>query len=308
MEVFNMPRKAREKTKESIFHIMARSISEVDLFKDKDDKLKYLSLVKKYQKLYKFSVYGYCLMDNHVHMIIDANGADISDIMHSINFSYALYFNIIHKRHGHLFQDRFRSEIVDDDNYLLALSAYVHNNPTDIRGYEECPEKYEFSSLSVYLGLRQDPYELVDDGFIMGMFGDNPKKARENYIKLVYACTDEKVIEGIEFTNEGTEYRSARHILVRDININEIIKFIIEKMGVSKMKLHSKHCKGVIEAKALLVFMLRSLCNYKCSSICMVLGNITQGRVSMLSSIGIQLIDEERYRGIVEEFMNCYAA
>ena len=87
-----MPRKAREKTKDAIFHIMARSISEVDLFKDKDDKLKYISLVKKYQKLYKFRVYGYCLMDNHVHMIIDANGADISEIMHSIKEEFLNFY------------------------------------------------------------------------------------------------------------------------------------------------------------------------------------------------------------------------
>jgi REP element-mobilizing transposase RayT len=303
-----MPRKAREKTKESIFHIMARSISEVDLFKDKDDKKKYLSLVKKYQKLYKFRVYGYCLMDNHVHMIIDSNGADISDVMHSINFSYALYFNLVHKRHGHLFQDRFRSKMIDDDNYLIALSAYIHNNPTDLKGFEDCPEKYEFSSLSVYLGMKQDPYDLVEDGFIMGMFSNNPKVAREKYMQLVYMCDDEKVIEDIEFANETTEYRSQRWILIRNIKADEIIKFIMAKMGVSKIKLHSKHCKGVIEAKALLVFMMRSLCNYKCSSICMVLGNITQARVSMLSSLGIKLIDDERYYEIVEEFMKCYAA
>jgi hypothetical protein len=241
-------------------------------------------------------------------MIIDANGADVSDIMHSINFSYALYFNIIHKRHGHLFQDRFKSKIVDDENYLLALSAYVHNNPTAIKKYEDCPEKYEFSSLSVYLGLRQDPYELVEDGFIMGMFGNNPKSAREKYCKLVYMCNDEKVIEDIEFANEGTVYRSERSILVRDIKVDEIVKFIINKMGTSKIKLYSKNSKKVVEAKALLVFMMRSLCNFKCSSICMVLGNITQGRVSMLSSIGIRLIDEKRYRGTVEEFLNCYTA
>lgn len=303
-----MPREARKKTKEAIFHIMARSISEVDLFKDKDDKLKYLELVKKYQKLYKFRVYGYCLMSNHVHMIIDANGADISDIMHSINFAYAMYFNTTHKRHGHLFQDRFRSEMVNDLNYLLALSAYVHNNPTDIAGYAECPERYEYSSLAVYLGLKQDPYELVEDDFIMSMFGKNPKTAREKYMKLVYACNDEKMINNIEFKDEKTEYRSERWILVRDIKVEKIIDFIIGKMGVSQVKLYSKYCKGVVEAKALLVFMMRSLCNLKCNSICMVLGNITQARVSMLSSIGISLIDKEIYRGIVEEFMNCYAA
>lgn len=303
-----MPRKAREKTEEAIFHIMARSISEVDLFKDRDDKIKYLALVKKYQKLYKFKVYGYCLMDNHVHMIIDANGADISKVMHSINFSYALYFNIIHKRHGHLFQDRFRSEMVEDDNYLLALSAYVHNNPTVIKAYEDCPEKYEFSSLAVYLGLKQDPYELIEDDFIMGMFGPNSKIARKNYVKLVYMCTDEETLKHIEFKDEVTEYRSERRILIRKMKAEDIIQFIISRMDISKRKLHSKHSKGVVEAKAVLVFLLRSLCNYKCSDICKILGNITQARVSMLSSLGIKLVDDTRYMTIVDEFMNCYSS
>jgi REP element-mobilizing transposase RayT len=303
-----VPRIARQKTDDAIFHVMSRSISELELFRDKDDKLKYLSLIKKYQKLYKFRVYGYCLMDTHAHLIIDANGSDISDVMHGINFSYAQYYNGVHKRHGHLFQDRFKSKMVMDERYLLTLSAYIHNNPTDVTGFEGCPEKYEFSSLSIYLGLRHDPYELVDDGFIMSMFGENPKAAREKYIKLVYMCSDENIKKDIEFTDEGTEYRSQRKILVRNVKLKEIVEFIINKTGVSERKLHSKNSRSAVEAKALLVFMMRSLCNCKCSSICGVLGNITQGRVSMLSSLGIRLIDDGRYSNIINEFMDCYAA
>jgi len=158
-----MPRMARVKTYDAIFHVMARSISEVDLFKDEEDKKTYLLFVRKYQKLYKFRVYGYCLMDNHVHLMIDVNGSDISKVMHGINFSYAQYYNRRHKRHGHLFQDRFKSKIVKDDRYLISLSAYIHNNPMDIPKYNTCPEKYCFSSLAVYLGLRQDSFELSDD-------------------------------------------------------------------------------------------------------------------------------------------------
>jgi REP element-mobilizing transposase RayT len=285
---------------------MARSISELPLFKDDDDKLKYLSLVKKYQKLYQFKVYGYCLMNTHVHLIIDANGSDISRVMHSINFSYAQYYNAAHKRHGHLFQDRFRSKMVKDERYLLSLSAYVHNNPTDLEGYEDCPEKYEFSSLSIYLGLRHDPYDLIDDGFIMSIFGKSPRAAREKYIKLVYMCCD-KIKEDIEFANEGTEYRSERKILVRNIKAEEIIEFVICKMGVSDLKMYSKHSRKVVEAKALFVFLTRSLCNYKCSEICKVLGNITQARVSMLSSLGISLLDDERFKDIIREFLDYYA-
>ena len=93
-----MARKARLKSDDAIYHIMCKSISEVDLFKDDEDKEKYLSLVKKYKDLYHVKIYGYCLMDNHSHLLVDANGADISKVMHGINFSYAMYFNKKYKQ------------------------------------------------------------------------------------------------------------------------------------------------------------------------------------------------------------------
>jgi putative transposase len=299
-----MPREARIKTNDSIFHIMCRSISEVDLFKNEDDKAKYMSLIKKYQKVYEFKVYGYCLMQNHVHLLIDVNGSDISQIMHSINFAYAQYFNGTHKRHGHLFQDRFRSKIITSDAYMFAASAYIHSNPMDIKEYKDCPEKFKFSSLSVYLGLRTDPYKLVSTGFVLGLFADNPALARERYKRFVYKCNYIKFSAEIEFEDQPTEYRSQRTILARNYSIEAIIDYIVAKMNISKIKLHMKNCRHAVEAKALLVLLMRGLCNHKCSDICRTLGNITQARVSRLCSIATELIDrEEKYKRIVEEFI-----
>jgi putative transposase len=299
-----MPRMARVKTQDSIFHIMCRSISEVDLFKTVDDKLKYIYYIKKYQKIYEFKVYGYCLMNNHVHMLVDANGADISKIMHSINFAYAQYFNGFHKRHGHLFQDRFKSKIINNDKYLFAVSAYIHNNPMDMKEFNNHPEKYEFSSLSVYLGLRQDPYGLVSSSFVLSLFGKTPRVARERYMKFVCISNNLKHNEEIEFKNEITEYRSGRTILTRNHTLNDIIDYLVNNLNIPKLKFHVKHSRNAVEAKALLVLLMRSMCNYKCSDICRSLGNITQARVSVLSSIGVELIEKnEKYRRIVQNFI-----
>jgi putative transposase len=299
-----MPRMARRKTNDSIFHVMCRSISEVDLFKNDDDKVRYMNLIKKYQRVYEFKVLGYCLMNNHVHLLIDVNGADISSIMHSINFSYAQYFNRVHKRHGHLFQDRFRSKIITDDRYLFAVSAYIHTNPMSIEKYKDCPEKYNFSSLSIYLGIRPDPYYLISSSFVLSLFGNSPKSAREKYMKFIYKCSDEKLLREVEFEGEKTEYRSYRTILARNQSVEEIIDYIALKMNISKVKLHMKNSKAIVEAKALLVLLMRCVCNYKCSDICRTLGNITQSRVSKLCSIASELIDkEEKYRRIVEVFI-----
>lgn len=300
-----MPRKSRVKTSDSIFHVMCRSISEVDLCKSSEDKKKYLSIVKKYQQTYMFKVYGYCLMDNHLHMIIDANGSDISKIMHSINLSYALYFNGFHKRHGHLFQERFKSKIIDSDRYLFDVSAYIHNNPLDINEYYSCPEAYEFSSLSVYLGLKKDPFNIISDSFVLSLFGNSPKEARQKYMKFLYTCDDLKLKADVEFEDELAEYRSERKLLARSYKLDEIIEYVSNSMNVSKLRLKIKNKKDTTTAKAILVLLLRSLCNHKCSDICKALGNLTQGRISALSSLGVELIDNNiQLRKMVEDFIN----
>jgi len=303
-----MARMARLKAADAIFHIMCKSISEVDLFRDSEDKEEYLSLVNKYKKLYKVKIYGYCLMDNHVHLLIDANGADISKVMHGINFSYAMYFNKKHEREGHLFKDRFKSKIVDNDRYLKTVSLYIHNNPTDITEFRDCPEKYAFSSLGIYIGKRRDQFNIVDYGFVLGYWGNNLSTARKSYYSLVFGCDDQKLKEEFEFKDEKTEYRSGRNILIRDFTPKDVMKFIALKMNITEFHFSTKYSRKLVGIKALTVVLMRSLCNFKFSDISSALGNITQARVSQLTSIGIELIGtEKKYENIIDDFIKFYA-
>ena len=244
-----MARMRRKKSDDATYHIMCRSISEVDLFKDDDDKDRYMNLIKKYQKLYSFRVYGCCLMTNHAHMIIFANGADIPKIMHSLKFCYAQYFNNRHKRHGHLFQDRFKSKIVNHEDYIYLLSAHIHNNPMAISDYTTCPEKFEYSSLAAYVGLKEDIYGILDVDFILSMLGKSKEESIENYIKFVYRC-DEKEFKSkeIEFENEKIEYRSGRSLLVREYKEKDVIEFVCNKMKINKVMFYAKGRREVVKA------------------------------------------------------------
>lgn len=306
-----MPRLARQKHEGAVFHIMSRSISEVQLFRSEEDKQQYLLILKEYQKVYGFIVYAYCLMDNHVHMIIFCNGADISKVMHCINFKYAKYYNSVHERHGHLFQDRFKSKIVTDDRYLIKLSAYIHNNPKDVQGYEKNIQGYKFSSLGIYLGLRNDKLNIVDDEVILSMFDNDKHKARKRYAGLVAELKDDTVNnisqEEVEFNNEKTEYRSGKRVLVRNFKINDVVEFVENKFNINKGILHLKFHRGIMAAKGILILLLRNLCNSKCKEICDLLGNITISQVSKLSNVGISLaINNEQYGNIINEFIECY--
>ena len=296
-----MPRCARIKCDNSIYHIIVRSIKEISLFKNNKDKELYLSLVKECQTIYGFKVYGYCLMRNHAHFIINPLKGDISKIMHYINFKYANAYNKKYKRYGHLFQDRFKSKIITDNYYLFALSAYIHKNPTNIKEYKNCPEKYPFSSLSVYLGQKIDAFNILDEDYILNMLDENRKDAIKRYINYIYEDHKDFNDEG-ELNNEKTEYRSGLICIADKVTPKEIMTFISSKHEVPMEYLYIKNKPLTTNARALAVLFLRGFCNLKIVDICSILGNITSSRVSKLCSIALDLITSEKYRHILEEF------
>lgn len=299
-----MPRAARIKSESSIYHIMSRSISEINLFRNVEDKEKYIKIMKKYKDIFNFKIYGFCIMNTHNHFIIDSNGADISKIMHGVNQSYAQYYNRKYKRHGHVFQDRFKSKIVDNDKYLITLSAYIHSNPMSIKKYKNEIEKYKFSSLGIYLGTMDDKYSLIDKDFLLKHFNNNELRAKETYLNFMRRFTDDSFSENLEFKKENNIYVSHRKIISRYFTVDAILKFLKERYQISEGLLRMKNSRLSTEKRAIFVLLMRSLCNFKYKDICEIIGNITQSRVSMLCSIGVGLINsKEDYRGLLEEII-----
>lgn len=302
-----MPRTARIKSEGGIYHIMVRSISDVSLFKDNADKDKYLQLINKYQQIYIFKVYAYCLMTTHAHIIIDCCGADISKIMKSINQCYSAYFNKRYNRHGHLFQDRFKSKLVDNRSYLITLSAYIHNNPSDIEKYSKCIEKYEYSSLGVYLDIFKDRFKLLDIDFILGHFSTNIDRARRSYLEFINRLIEPAERIDAEFINEGSECRSERKILIRNIEAVRLIKFISE-YTTTPFNIHIKFNHKNTELKSLCVLLMRSLSDLSLKEICHLIGSVNASSICRLSEKGYNLITEDdRYKNLINDIIKEFA-
>ncbi|MCM8712150.1 transposase, partial [Clostridium sp. SYSU_GA19001] len=233
-----------------------------------------------------------------------ANGSDISKFMHGINQCYAQYFNTRHKRCGHVFQDRFKSKIVNNERYLFTLSAYIHNNPVDIEEYKTCPENFKYSTLGIYLGKNKDTIGIVDEEFIMGFFSKKVKKARENYYKFVLICNNENKKAHFEFKDEKSEYRSERTVLIRGYKPEDIMDFIAEYTKTNKKMLHWKYKREAKESRALFIFLIRYYCDLTYKDICRIVGRVTLSRISELEDIGVELIEkDERYKNIMEDFL-----
>ena len=124
-----MSRMPRAKSISEIYHIIIRGTGQQILFESKSDGQFFLNMLKKYAREADIVLYGYCLMDNHVHLLLQGKQPMLSDFMKRLCGNYASYFNNKYDRVGTLFQSRFRSEPIEDDRYFLTVLRYIIMNP-----------------------------------------------------------------------------------------------------------------------------------------------------------------------------------
>ncbi len=122
-----MPRTSRKQSESGYYHIILRGVNRQEIFHDDADRAKFLETLRRYTDD-GIDVLAYCLMDNHVHLLLCAE-AELSMFIKKIASSYVYYFNHKYDRIGHLFQDRYKSEAVDTDEYLLVAARYILQNP-----------------------------------------------------------------------------------------------------------------------------------------------------------------------------------
>src|SRR3989338_3918097 len=141
-------------SEDCFYHVTSRGDDRKRIFLSERDYHKFIEYISYAKAKYKFHVYAYCLMPNHYHLLLETTQANISKIMHYLNGSYTMYYNIKRKRSGHLFQGRFKSIVVDKDSYFQELSRYIHLNPVKAKITKQ-PEAYRWSSYRGYFG-KQD--------------------------------------------------------------------------------------------------------------------------------------------------------
>ncbi|MCR5088832.1 MAG: transposase [Oscillospiraceae bacterium] len=129
MVVMNMARTARAKSESNIYHVMLRGINRQQIFLDDEDSRHFLEVLRQCRMISNFHLYAYCLMGNHVHLLIHTGEEPLDLVMKRIGTRYVVWYNSKHERVGHLFQDRYKSEPVDNDAYFFTVLRYILNNP-----------------------------------------------------------------------------------------------------------------------------------------------------------------------------------
>lgn len=226
---------------------MLRGNDRQNLFIDEEDKNKIIQTVAEKKGNNAFYIYAYCVMDNHVHFVLKEGKEEISLIMKRIATTYANYFNKKYRRIGHVFQDRYKSENIEDESYLFSVIRYVHQNP--LKAGVCSVEEYKWSSYKDYIRIKP---ELADVDDILLMISNNKDTAIREFVSFSHkSATDlfidvkeEKEINRTNARKYINDYLNTRNMGSEELKKadkkqerDELIRLLLDKSNLSRREI-----------------------------------------------------------------------
>ena len=243
-----MPRKARIFSPTDYYHIMMRGINKEEIFSNVTHKKLIKELVNDQFIENRVSLIAYCIMNNHLHLVVKGSLTDISTALKKINIRFAMKLNKEQNRVGHVFQDRYKSEIINNDEHLLQVIRYVHNNPVKAK-IVNSPKEYIWSSYGCYAKKNEEIIDLDIMDEILEMFG-----GLSSFIDF------HKIEDSLEFIDTRDEMENNRQELAQSIlrnyfkengilelgnrgmyleHITELVKLLLTKTTLSHRRIAS---------------------------------------------------------------------
>jgi len=243
-----MPRQLRVQAPDTIFHVTSRGNAQQDIYTCDDERVLFLNLLTRVVSEREWLCHAYCLMNNHFHLVVGLTKPNLSEGMKDLNHRYALLFNRFHQRSGHLFQSRFYSKIVPNDEYMMETSRYVELNPLRA-GLTRNPESWPWSSYGELFSEKG----IASHELVLSIFSDNHASAYAQYLDFLKKGMDEAFCwqDVREYLNgnrkaprpsladvfeevEGRERRMAEAYNVYGYKLREIAEFL----GLSTTYVH----------------------------------------------------------------------
>ncbi|TKD70747.1 transposase [Pseudalkalibacillus hwajinpoensis] len=190
-----MPRKARKKSSTGVYHVVLRGINRQTIFEDEEDKRKFLEVLARYKTKSGIELYAYCLMDNHVHLLVKETEESLSMFMKRLSSSYVYWYNLKYGRCGHLFQERFNSENVESDAYFVTVLRYIHQNPLKAKLVRSVWDS-KWTSIHEYVRI----VKLADIDRGLRLFSEDRTVARQRFILFMQETNEDQCLDIKEIT------------------------------------------------------------------------------------------------------------
>jgi putative transposase len=212
-----MARKPRLEVEGGLYHVITRGNDRMDIFHSPEDHAKFLSILLTQKQKTSFFLYAYCLMTNHLHLLIERQAEKLGKIMQRVLTGYSQWYNRRYKHVGHVFQARHKAILCQSERYTAELVRYIHLNPVRARMVAS-PEEYPYSSHRAYLGLEESTVTDVDP--VLRLFGNTREKATGEYRSYVLA--------GMQLGHQPQFYESEHDILGSEEFVDDAIHRIGE--------------------------------------------------------------------------------
>ena len=271
-----------------LYHVIVRGNQRRKTFRHDDDYRAYLDRLEKYRTQCQVRIYAYCLMPNHVHLLVETGSTPLAKFMQGLQQSYTQYFNRRYRKVGHLFQGRYKAIICDRDKYLLALVRYIHLNAVRAK-LTTRPERYRYSGHNSY--LTDGTAKIVETTPVLKLMGGKKGYAKfvlegigEEHNEAYYAVEDQRFLGeagfGEEISRDVEEISAAK----RKKPIETVFKSIARRVEATPELLRSKDRRWEISHKrAAAVAMLVREYGYRVSEVAQYLGR-DQAHVSTMLS------------------------
>lgn len=286
-----MARKPRIEYPGAFYHIMARGNNREFILQNDEDKELYLYLIKKYKHRYYFNIYAYCIMDNHVHLLIETADVPLSKIMQGIQQSFTQTYNRKYERTGHVFQQRYKALLCDRDSYLLQLVKYIHYNPVEACIHEGL--SYRWSSHREYLNANEK--SVVEVKLILQMLGQDISGGLSEYKKFMSLDQGKLDINEFLLDKEEVHIKRQRQQMktvtpIAKHSIMDVVRCVCETTGLSieEITKKSKSKKYVNARKAIVL-----LCSKHTDITNIEIGRIIKLSPSVIARIKGDVVDEE---------------
>ena len=209
-----VPRPLRIFSNSKVYHIILKGIDSQTIFYDDQDRNFFLKQISITKNEFNYIVYAYCLMVNHVHLVIKCEDIFLSKAMQSLLVRYVSYFNRKYKRTGPLMQNRFKSKNIEYEKYFIDLCRYVHRNPE--KAGISLTQDYEWSSYKEYIGREK----IFNKDILLYFFDNNINEFVKNTLK----------INDIEDMKEYVEYE-----MIDKLVDEKLIQYIIKKFNIDSV-------------------------------------------------------------------------
>lgn len=224
-----MGRKPRVEYAGAIYHVIQRGNNREYIFDLDEDKLFLLREVEKRKVNTGFLLYGYVVMGNHYHLVLQTGEYPLSKVMHFINGSYGRYYNLSRGRTGHVFEGRYKAIPVQDERYLLAVLRYVHRNPV-VAGICRRVAGYRWSSDHFY---RKNLKQFVDIDLLLDMLSNDRKKAITQYIDFM---EQEDALDYEKLDALGDDTFTLQNRPPKEKPIRKNLEQILKETGISPLE------------------------------------------------------------------------